>query len=165
MKLIIEIVIITCCLGIFLQDIRDRMISVLLFAIMGLFLTARFCLYSATTDNELILLSNFLFVVGQLGLLYVYFKFIRNSPKNFFNELFGLGDVLMMICMALVFPLPEYILYLLLSFMLGIMFAFVGHSLRKTATVPLAGIMAFVYIILTVSNLFFDYSPLILFTT
>lgn len=141
------------------------MISVVLFIVLGLLLITDFCMYAASGDNAVILAANFLFVTSQVGFLFVYFKYIRKTNRIFLKELFGPGDILMMLCMALVFPLPELIFYLMASYILGIGFAFINFILKRQATIPLAGVMSFVYAGLLTSAILFGYTPFITFTT
>lgn len=160
MKNCIDILLISVCLWIFIQDLRERMISVFLLGILLALLVFRFYVYGNSNGNQSVLLANFLFITGQVGFLFVYFKFIKNSKQNFLTELFGLGDVILMFCMAFVFPLPALILFFLTSYILGITFCLAYMVRKKNITIPLAGIMSLLYATIILSLLIIGYSPL-----
>jgi hypothetical protein len=159
-KFAIEIVSIVICLAIFIQDLKDRMISVMLFALLGILQVCYFTFFTTAETNKTILLSNYLFILGQVLFLYLYFVYIRKK-EDFFSQLFGMGDLFMMLCMALVFPLPQLLIYFLLSFTLGIVFALVR---RKATSIPLAGIMGILFCAILLIQLVFNHSILTQFT-
>jgi len=149
------------CAGITVQDFRDRMISVLLFIALTAALVYKFIFYTALDENTSILLGNYLFIAGQVLFLYIYFSYIRKK-QHFFSQVFGLGDLLMMLCMALAFPLPQLLAYFMLSYALGIAFAICSR--KQATTIPLAGFMGISYTVLLAIQLLFHYSVLTQFT-
>jgi len=163
LKITIDILLALLCLVILAQDLRSRLISVILLVLVGILLGAEFVLYNQFENTRVLLLGNYLFITAQLGLLYFYFTRVRKTRLSFFDQVLGWGDVVMILCMALAFPLPQLVLYFMVSYLAGMAFA-LFYRLKKTAvSIPLAGIMGLVYVL----NLAFFYctgfSPLELF--
>lgn len=154
MKIVIEILIMLTCLLILIQDFRDRLISVLLFILaMGLIGIHFYC-YNQWEENISLLAGNYLFAIAQTGFLYIYFIHIRKMPA-FFDAVIGWGDLAMIGCMAFVFPLPYFILFLMVSYFSGIVFSLATNIYTNPSiTIPLAGIMGMIYIL----NLLFFYT-------
>lgn len=146
MKTAIDFFSIASCALIAFQDFKDRMISVYLLVLLGLSLAGGFLIFNMNETNLFLVLSNILFLTGQFLLLYIYFKHIRKYQRSFFDEIIGWGDVIMLMCMAIAFPLPQLVLCLFLSSVSGLVFIALGTKKTKTITVPLAGIMGIFYI-------------------
>lgn len=139
------------------------MISLALLVLVGFLLGLEFIWYNQFDNSHILLLGNYLFITAQLGLLYFYFTRIRQT-KHFFDQVMGWGDIIMILCMALAFPLPQLVLYLLLSYLGGMGFALYYRLKKAEVSIPLAGIMGLVYVLNLVFFYCLGFSPLELFT-
>lgn len=147
MKAFIDITGIFCCMMIFVQDLRTRSISLILLLAAGILFACDLLLNK--NDSLPLVPANYLFIGGQLGFLYFYFVHIRKTHLNFFDEVMGWGDVLMFLLMGLIFPLPQFILFLLCSFLVGMAFYIPVCTQKTEVTIPLAGIMALLHVLNT----------------
>lgn len=139
-------------MGIAVQDLKTRLISVFLFLVLGLVLILQNLLYAAEPEAYSFILSNLLFILGKISLLFFYLRFIRKIDQPIFQTAFGLGDVWMMIALAFVFPLPTLIWFLLSSYIVTLIYAL----LSQQASLPLAGIMSFCMAAILCCNKFFE---------
>ncbi len=122
------------------QDIKDRLVWWFLFpayATLGGFLYFRTTLDSVFLYSILI---NIMLVISILGIIWLYSKFVLR--KNFLNEVFGLGDVLLLFAFSLAFPTLSFITFFVFSIFFSLLIQLVLKSVRKEPSVPLAGYMA-----------------------
>lgn len=147
--MIIKLLLILTLSIIFFQDIKERMVWVILlpsFAVLG------GLLYFWQSNTE-VFLTTILINLAIVGILmfvnYLVAKFIFR--KNLFKEALGLGDLLFFIAFALSFPTLAFLNF----FVFSLIFSFLTHQLvlliskrkgkitQKHSRVPLAGLMAF----------------------
>ena len=103
----------------------------------------------------------------NIDLIAIWFKTVKKK-KNSFMEAFGLGDIFMLLAGAFWFSPAWYLLFILASSILGLIYGIAASLYGKTANgIPLAGIMAVLLIFVTVLNLtgvdFFNDYPLLRF--
>lgn len=96
------------------------------------------------------LLVNLLLVVFQLALLTLYFSFKHGKVVNILDRYLGLGDVLFLIPMGILFSPGNFISF----FMLSLMLSLASHLMLQVCflpgpkTIPLAGYMALTLLLL-----------------
>lgn len=121
------------------QDFRYRAISWYAFPLLaaGMLLSNRSFEASEFGLNVLLIAMNF-------GLLTLLLSLKYKKPVNPFSLHIGLGDLLMLICMALYFPVLNFFVFYLLSLILislggGIHQLFLRN---RSWTIPLAGLQS-----------------------
>ncbi|MEM8929510.1 MAG: hypothetical protein AAGC45_15030 [Bacteroidota bacterium] len=134
------------------QDLKERMVSWVLFPMVAILL-ATMHLYHHMWDYFIFFsLTNILIVTGVLTILFLYIRLIRG--KRFLNTSFGLGDILFMYAFALGFPTVTF----LVLFAGSIFFSLLGFVIityfSRTNTVPLAGLMGLFLAAIMVLRLF-----------
>ncbi len=153
MKIALEILTIASCIGIIYQDLKTRLISVILFVLLAGALLTNYFLFSNEETNNSLLMVNILFVTTQILVLYFYFK-IRKKGASFLESVFGLGDVIMLFCMSFIFPLPQLIVFLLATYFISFILLGLNYLRRKKyLTIPLAGNMGICYVLVFCLNL------------
>ena len=135
--LLIKIVLILCLGLILYQDVKERQVYWFLFPISGLCCAILFYFKTIEELFYISVLINLAFVTILLLIIYVYTKF---KIKTTFNTVFGLGDVMLFLALALSFSSVSFIVL----FSSALIFSLVLHLVlnKKSATVPLAGYMS-----------------------
>ncbi len=145
--LLLKIILIGILILIFNQDIMERQVYWFLFPMLG---ACSGILFYSETMPVLFFTSvsmNFIFI---LILLFTLFLYAKLKLKSKFREVFGLGDVLLFICLIFSFSTVSF----LIIFVFALIFSLTTHLLikqfSKLKTVPLAGYIslffAFVYL-------------------
>jgi len=137
MLVFIKIALILSLVFILLQDIKSRLVYWFLFPIAGLCCGILHYYNTLTELFYLSILFNLVFVIILLLIVYLYTKF---KIKTTFDKVFGLGDVLLFLALALSFSSISFIVF----FSSALIFALVLHLVlnNKSTTVPLAGYMS-----------------------
>jgi hypothetical protein len=87
---------------------------------------------------------NLLFNGVQIGIVALWMR-IKRGKLSFYREAFGLGDVLMMLIAAFFFSPVYYVLFVMISAFVSLLFAGIVKLFfdrEQVVLVPLAGIMA-----------------------
>lgn len=118
------------------QDIKEQQVYLLLFPLLGVLMGLKHFLNSSL-EPFLYAIGINLLVIGIMMLsIYLYSKFKLNQ-KLF--KVFGLGDLLLFICLALAFSSLSF----MVIFVASLIFSLLLHlALRSKDTVPLAGYMS-----------------------
>lgn len=146
--LFISLILVTMGLIVY-EDFFHKEISVIWIASFSFIIIINSILYNKWN------LTNTLINLGILLLMFITIKivtYIKNRERSkIVNNSIGLGDIILMICFTLVFSPINYILFLDISLILGVLYYLIvkGNSLK----IPLAGIFAAVYIILVVFSI------------
>ncbi len=157
MILSLNIIFIMLLLWVFYQDLKER--KVMLFLMLGLLLLGGF-LHSSFQLFEIFLLyiGINISVIGCILLILVLYT--RWVMKKKLFEVFGLGDLLFFLILAVSFPVPTF----LILFSSSLLFAFVAFiALKpslKESTIPLAGFQALFISLIVTSNLIFNFTNL-----
>ncbi|MHA7843647.1 MAG: prepilin peptidase [Winogradskyella sp.] len=122
------------------QDIKYRAIHITL-PLVVLMLSIAVNYFDATLEFSDIL-YNVLFIIVNVGGLFIYFSV---KEKRFFNPvdtMLGTGDILFFIAITPLFGLKAFILF----FIIGLIFSLLTHLIinifKKVETIPLAGYLA-----------------------
>lgn len=137
---------------IFLQDLRQRAVSILLFIFLfGCLIGWEFIEY----PYMLVLESwgmNLVFLLLLMSLLSVYMLLTRRSAVLIGVGL-GMGDVIFWVISAVVFSLPNFICFLIGSLVFSLVLHLIFRIVKVnwyTSTVPLAGYQAFLLLFLLI---------------
>jgi hypothetical protein len=157
--LFIKIALILTLAVIAFQDIKDHLIwwfLPILFAMLGGYLQ-----YVNTIEGAFVYLIalNFIFLIGVVASLWLVASIVKKSQK-FSRKGFGLGDLLMMIALAVSFPFIHFLLFALGAFIFSIIANVVISSQKKG--IPLAGYMSVFLIIVYACGWGYDESILYL---
>lgn len=136
MKSIVLFIAIGCLFFIFLQDIKDRRVSVLLLAMNCLTLGSLHFL----NGNHKLLVSHTAINIGILTpmslAIYAYIKLVL---KTTVQESIGLGDLFWILALAFGFPTVTFIVLLSFSFLFSLALHLLVKNYSKNPLVPLAG--------------------------
>lgn len=142
------------------QDFNARAISWWTIPLLlGIVLYIRFYnFYSETWWQESAF--NFSFLLIQFILITLYFSIKKKTFTNIIDRHLGLGDILFLIPLALLFSPLSFLLFYILSILFVLLgFLFYKSIFRsETETIPLAGGQALFLIALLISSKVFDFS-------
>ena len=160
MIIVFKILLIASLILITIQDFRERRVSWVLFpvyAVVGSYLfvassTIRWFLTNVFMNIGLVTLILFI--------LYTYARFILK--KDFFKEVFGLGDLLFFIAFSLSFSTLAFINFFFFSILATLVFWIVKQKIyrSKATTIPLAGCMSLFLIFVYFSQWLGEYTEL-----
>ncbi len=145
---------------IFYEDVTRRYISFI--SILVLF--AGCILYNIASLPYFgeIFLINIGFLFFFLGFLKLYFSIKNQKNEKLINRYIGLGDVLLLLCLCFSYTLNNYIIVILLSCVVSIMFWFVNMLRRRTVIrIPLAGVLSLVHLIVIIYCTFTSLNPIV----
>jgi len=129
------------------QDFRYRAISWYAFPLLG-----GAMVLSNRAFNGLEFGLNVLLIVINFGLLTLLLSLRHKKPVNPFSLHIGLGDLLMLVCMALYFPVVNFFIFYLMSLVLISLGAGLRQLfLNRPCTIPLAGLQSLMLICLALS--------------
>ncbi|MFC5048365.1 hypothetical protein ACFSTE_13510 [Aquimarina hainanensis] len=122
------------------QDFKDRKVyGFVFFVLIGLLGVLHF--QNVNHINFLYaVLINLGVLIVIIGTLYVY-NLIR-IQRPFFEEVFGLGDLLFFLVLGVSFPTITFIILLVFSLLFSVVTWFVVKKRAKHNTIPLAGYMS-----------------------
>lgn len=139
MILAINILMIGLLFYVFYEDVKERQVTLLLLLI--LFLLGGF-LNSQQQMIELFLLSSLINLMVVSTIILILFVYSRFKMKTSLFKVFGVGDLLFFVFMAISFPITTFLVLfsasLIFSFSISIVFK---KQLKKL--IPLAGLQAF----------------------
>ncbi len=132
---------ILCTLGVITyQDLKDREVYGFIFLVLiGLL---GFLHYQNTTQFNFLyaILMNIGVLIVIMGLLYLYT--LIQLKRSFFEEVFGWGDLLFFLALAIGFPTATFIILLVFSLLFSVLVWLMLKNKANYDTVPLAGYMA-----------------------
>ncbi len=140
--MIIGIKILTICIlaVIVYQDLKDREVYGIAFPIlMGLLGTLHYH-HTIYIDFLYAILINIGLLIVIVGLLYLYTLIKLRKP--FFKEVFGWGDLLFFMALAIGFPTVTFIIIFVFSLIFSLLVWLVIKNRADHNTVPLAGYMS-----------------------
>jgi hypothetical protein len=135
-------------------DFKDRSIPVLL--LVGLIGLCLFRLLNQKGVGNVIDIGiNCIILLINICLLVVWFK-IRRKELSFFKDVFGWGDLLMLVLATLFFSPVFYILFLLGASITGLIVGFLINIFFKQSKlgIPYAGVIAIILIVVQNCNFF-----------
>jgi hypothetical protein len=137
---------------VFIQDYKNQLVSWYLFPLIALLFGINF--YEAVGRDYLYLLYSIMFNLCLILIILLLLSIYSNlkMKRKFINNTFGLGDVFMLLSLALGFPSYTFIILLVM----GILFALGCYLLLKAnyeyETIPLAGYLSLFFAIILLST-------------
>lgn len=151
MKLSLEILFVLILGILFYQDIKERRISLWILMI-GIFLGG---MIHYLQQPPIVFISNIvinsIFIAIIFGVLCFYAKF--KLKKNIF-EVFGLGDLLFFILLAISLPILSFLTVFVFSLIFSLVIFIILKNKWKEQTVPLAGLQSFFLGLVLIVNKF-----------
>lgn len=150
----VSIVIILSLAGIAWYDFKDRTFPVILLFVA--FAAKLLCFFVLNKGfGSISVIFNLLMLILNIGLLILWFR-IRHPQLKFFKEIFGWGDLLLLVLAALFFNPIAFQAFILGSAIVGLVIGiYIKHKKGNlNAGIPLAGVMAGILIIIQISALF-----------
>ena len=136
------------------QDFRKYEVSLWLYP-AGFIILSIFSIFHLGFSNYILrLLINCFFVFLLLGTVWFYFWTKNRKKLKFTDNYIGWGDILFFILVAPALSIMQYVLFLIVSFVIGLMYSLIYYIIKKSLQkIPLAGIMAFLFLALIIYNL------------
>lgn len=148
-------VLLVCLIFIFIQDIKYRLVHVVLFILV---FVSSVLLVNDLPLNLIIkkISYNAFFFLLIFFVLFVYMSFKNKKIVSPFKYYFGLGDFIFYLAITPLFYLKNYIIF----FIISMLWALLIHGLitfynKKDITIPLAGYTALLLQLLLLFELFF----------
>jgi len=133
------------------QDIRDREVTWILFPLLGTLLALTFGLQVGISIFAVAILVNLILTSITVLLLWAVTKFLFKKP--FLNVSFGLGDLLLLLVLALGFPTMTFVYLLVGSLLFSLVAFYTMKLLLQVKTVPLAGLIGLFLLTVTLLSL------------
>jgi hypothetical protein len=150
-----KLVLITCLLLIFYQDLRYRAVYWILFPMV---LIALLVLVAQQQPQwkELLFNSsyNLAFLLLQFLLLFLYFSLKMRRWVNLTQGYLGWGDILFLLCIAFYLSPANYFLFYLISLLLIVFttLLIVAFKAKKQIQIPLAGLQSMFFVLLLLAD-------------
>ena len=154
--LVLQLLTMAGCSIIAFQDFKERAVLWVCFPIVALLLASIHISHVGVEYFVFFALSNVILVSSVLFILFLVTKYF--FKKAFMDVSFGLGDMLFMYAFALGFPTMTFILLFVGSIFFSLVSFTLLRSIKKTETVPLAGLMG-VFLIAVFLLAYFPFSP------
>lgn len=135
-----------CALIVF-QDFKERLVSWILFPVVGLLLSFLYIWNTSFEQFYPFVFTNMLLVSSIVLVLFLYTKYI--ARMEFLNVSFGLGDLLFFYAFALGFPTITFLILFVGAILFSLIVFVIAKEKGESETIPLAGLMGFFLIIVT----------------
>jgi len=146
--LVLQILILTILVIIFLQDMADRSVYWFLFVILTILLAG---LHLMLIRGMVELWRSFSFNLGflllQMALLTAYFSLKQKKLVNITSELLGLGDVLFLLSIIFYLSVLNFLFFYIASLVCVLLVWIFGQIItkKKNTQIPLAGLQAILF--------------------
>ncbi|HAF29430.1 MAG TPA: hypothetical protein DCG75_10325 [Bacteroidales bacterium] len=154
--LYLKILLLLILVFILYQDLRYQAVSWIFF-VVGLALT----LIISIKENyltDLIVNStiNFLFILFQLSVIYLFTWIKFKKKKNIFKSVFGLGDLLFLLMIIPLFSPLNFVIFFIASIIFTLFVYTILRSIKiyKKHRIPLAGLQSLFLFIVLISQIF-----------
>ncbi|WP_298759115.1 hypothetical protein [uncultured Psychroserpens sp.] len=147
--IVLKIILIVIFSLIFYQDFKERQVYWFLFPFFGL---CSAILFYNSTLPELFYVSVGMNLVFVSILLLIVFLYSKLKLKSKFNEVFGLGDVLLFIALIFSFSTISFLIVFVFSLLFSLLIHFILKQYSKYQSVPLAGYMSLFFALIYISN-------------
>ncbi|TSE06687.1 MULTISPECIES: hypothetical protein [Aquimarina] len=138
--LLLKIITISVLAIIIYQDLKDREVFGVMFPILMGLLGFLHYQYTPQINFLYAVLINVGVLIVIMGLLYLYTLIKIKRP--FFEEVFGVGDLLFFVALAIGFPTVTFIVLFVFSLIFSLLVWLMIKKKAKHNTVPLAGYMS-----------------------
>jgi len=140
------------CALIGFQDLKERMVSWILFPITGLLLGLLYILNTSFEQFYPFVFTNMVLISAIVLFLFLYTKYI--AKMKFLNVSFGLGDLLFFYAFALGFPTITFLILFVGSILFSLAVFLLSRRKQENETIPLAGLMSFFLIVVVLASFF-----------
>ncbi|WP_109301628.1 hypothetical protein [Aquimarina sp. AU474] len=132
------------------QDLKSR--AVYWFLIPSLIVQLGYLHYTNVLQTNFLsaIIINIGIIFAIISILYLYA--ILKIKKPFFKEVFGLGDMLFFLALAIAFPTITFIVVFVFSLFFSLFLWLTFKNKSKYHTLPLAGYMALFLILILIGN-------------
>ena len=149
--LLLKIFVLMGLFGIFIQDIKSRSVHWVLFPLLFILLGILHSIsYNVISEVWKTTAINFGFLFLQMVLLSAYFSVKNKRFINLTDGLLGLGDILFLLSITVYLSILNFLVFYIVSLVLvlvtWLLMQFV--SAKKNNEIPLAGMQAFIFIII-----------------
>ena len=152
MNLYIEILFITTLTMLFYQDIKERKISVWIL-IAGLFLGG---ILHFLQQNQKVFIASILMNITVIALIFgVLCLYAKIILQNNIFEVFGMGDLLFFILLAVSLHILSFLMIFIFSLLFSLLVFILVKRRLNNKTVPLAGLQSLFLILVLVANKLF----------
>lgn len=148
----LHIAVIGLCGLIAVQDFKERMVTWVLFPLLGLALAGSYLNQVSWVQYYPVVALNILLISLVVLILFLYTQYI--ARKAFLNVSFGLGDLLFFYALALGFPTLTFLVVFALSILFALGTFLVLNRKGQQETVPLAGLMGVFLCLVVLLSLF-----------
>ncbi len=146
---IVKALLIILLIILFLQDLRYRAVSWIIFPAIFL-LTFYYQLHWIEFESLLYQFAINLFLVFfQISFLIVYLRITKRSWRELTSKYFAWGDILFLLILGLCFPVYFFLFFLITSIILSIIVSLI----LRFKTVPLAGFQSILLALVLVFNI------------
>lgn len=151
MQIFLNILIFTVCIMIFYQDFKDREVSWILFPLLFiLVLSHTYIKHQSINFMKYNILINLLILIITGSCIVFYFSVKGKKINQIYNEMIGLGDILLLLAITPFFNPNFYCFFIvsgsIISLIGKIIFNFIKNE--KSIHIPLAGNLAFLFSII-----------------
>ncbi|TMM52148.1 hypothetical protein FEE95_20895 [Maribacter algarum] len=152
MILLLKITLVLVCALIAFQDFKERMVSWILFPVIGFLLGLLYIWNTSFEQFYPFVFTNMLLITGIVLALFVYTKYV--AQMKFLNVSFGLGDLLFFYAFALGFPTITFLILFVGAILFSLIVFLVSKGKQEKDTIPLAGLMGSFLIVVTLVSFF-----------
>lgn len=145
MEVALSILLMISLVLIFIQDVKDRAVSIQIFGILA---GCSFGLFVLSEQDWQVLWTNLAFVLLVLGSLFLYIGFKEKQFTNIFQSHFGLGDFVFFIAVTPLFANRNFILFFISGMILSAIIHLFSNRSQIEKTIPLAGYLALYIVVL-----------------
>jgi hypothetical protein len=157
MPLASQIGCIVVLLSIFFQDMNERKVYIWLFISAGILMGYLHILH--TSKSEFLRNSALNFVVISL-VYYILFLYAHLKLKENLSNVFGVGDLMFFLIMALSFPTTTFIILFTFSLIFSLVLFYLIKSKMQITYVPLAGFQSLFLVLILATNWVFNFIDL-----
>ncbi len=136
------------------QDLKNREVYWFLFPLLIILLG--YLHYSNTSQINFVISSgiNLVLIFSIIAILYIYT--LLKIKRPFFSEVFGIGDALLFIAIALAFPTITFVIIFVFSIFFSLAVWIILKNTLKHKTIPLAGYISIFMILIYLGDWIID---------
>lgn len=158
MLFIVDLIVLMCLVALFIQDFKERSVSVWLLVLFGFITFIR--AYLLNEEFGLLVkwvAINSLILLIEMLLLKAYFSFRQQQFVNVVDRYIGLGDIVFMFIVTVSFSTYNFVAFMLLSLMASVLISLIllSRSSLKAHNIPLVSFLSFFYAVQVVITDYF----------
>lgn len=134
------------------QDLRTFSINIQLFVLCAIIIACHAILCFGLLESILNTIVNCMIVLVLLLFVWLWFSIKSGENVKIIDTMIGKGDIVFMAIMAPLFSPTKYVVFLIFSFCISIIYAISKHT-DKHKPIPLVFFMSISYVIISISNI------------